>query len=255
MYSPLPTLNTIPPSTTNERRTAVIVGSAVGGVALFLILLAVAFCYKRRQRKEYELVTRKRAKPRSSILAGEDDFDPGEPDLPPMLLRPRGSDTGSLFQEGVWPPPSERSRLADPLMAASRVTLDNIVDSVMGPSNRHGSRPPSRLRGGSGSEIDDDSIYRHGPQASFLSDHQRETSFEALLSQARRRASYSPQDESPQQHTQQISEPSTPNTNSVPRNWLERSPRTPQSVLSPTSPLIDLSPNEVHNPTLTNGEG
>ena len=56
---------------------------------------------------------------------------PSEP--PPRLLRPVASKTGSYFQEAVWPPPGEGSRLVDPLMAASSVDLHSIVDYVMGP--------------------------------------------------------------------------------------------------------------------------
>jgi hypothetical protein len=53
---------------------------------------------------------------------------------PPRLMRARGSETGSVFTEGVWPPPGERSRLVDPLRAASQVSLHDIVDGVMGPA-------------------------------------------------------------------------------------------------------------------------
>ncbi|KAL5501573.1 hypothetical protein ACEPAH_8833 [Sanghuangporus vaninii] len=86
---------------------------------------------------------------------------PSEP--PPRLLRPVASKTGSYFQEAVWPPPDEGSRLADPLMAASNVDLHSIVDEVMGPQGQNRSDPrqlsneassssslpgPARLRGG-----------------------------------------------------------------------------------------------------------
>ena len=53
----------------------------------------------------------------------------------PRLLRSRGSGTGSIFHEGVWPPPGEHSRLVDPLIqASSQVDLSTIVDDVMGPA-------------------------------------------------------------------------------------------------------------------------
>ncbi|OCB84987.1 hypothetical protein A7U60_g7942 [Sanghuangporus baumii] len=86
---------------------------------------------------------------------------PSEP--PPRLLRPVASKTGSYFQEAVWPPPDEGSRLADPLMAASNVDLHSIVNEVMGPQGQNRSDPrqlsneassssslpePARLRGG-----------------------------------------------------------------------------------------------------------
>lgn len=54
----------------------------------------------------------------------------------PHLLRARGSETGSIFHEGVWPPPGEESRLVDPLIKASgHVDLSRIVDDIMGSSN------------------------------------------------------------------------------------------------------------------------
>ncbi|KAG6333794.1 hypothetical protein ID866_5289 [Astraeus odoratus] len=58
----------------------------------------------------------------------------------PTFHQSRRSDTGSLFQEDVWPPPNERSRLVDPLMHGRDIDLSRIVDDVMGPS---ASSPPS----------------------------------------------------------------------------------------------------------------
>lgn len=56
------------------------------------------------------------------------------PSPSPYLLGVRATSSGSIFQEqGVWPPPSEQSRLIDPLVAPSeQVELGNIVDNVMG---------------------------------------------------------------------------------------------------------------------------
>jgi hypothetical protein len=55
------------------------------------------------------------------------------------LMRARGSETGSMFHEGVWPPPGEGATLVDPILrSSSEVDLTGIVDSVMGPS-REGS--------------------------------------------------------------------------------------------------------------------
>ena len=48
-----------------------------------------------------------------------------------MLLRARGAETGSIFHEGVWPPPGEPSRLEDPIMAGSHVDLTAAVTNVM----------------------------------------------------------------------------------------------------------------------------
>lgn len=48
-------------------------------------------------------------------------------------------ESGSIFHEGVWPPPSERSRLEDPILAGSNVDLHSIVDDVMGANvDNHG---------------------------------------------------------------------------------------------------------------------
>jgi hypothetical protein len=56
---------------------------------------------------------------------------------PPILLRARGSETGSIFHEDVWPPPAETSRLVDPIVqASSQVDLGSIVDDIMGPADR-----------------------------------------------------------------------------------------------------------------------
>lgn len=47
----------------------------------------------------------------------------------PRLLRPRGSSTGSLFRENVWPPPQEAFH--DPIMTPH--DLESTVSLVMGP--------------------------------------------------------------------------------------------------------------------------
>ena len=47
----------------------------------------------------------------------------------PRLLRPRGSSTGSLFRENVWPPPQEAFH--DPIMTPH--DLGSTVSLVMGP--------------------------------------------------------------------------------------------------------------------------
>jgi hypothetical protein len=54
------------------------------------------------------------------------------------LMRARGSETGSMFHEGVWPPPGDGAQLVDPILrSSSEVDLAGIVDSVMG--SREGS--------------------------------------------------------------------------------------------------------------------
>ena len=53
---------------------------------------------------------------------------------PPRLLRARASESGSIFQEAVWPPPA--SLLMDPLTSPSqRVDLARVVTDVMGPQD------------------------------------------------------------------------------------------------------------------------
>lgn len=53
---------------------------------------------------------------------------------PGVMLNARGSQTGSIFQEAVWPPPTSE-KLVDPMvLGSSKVDLGSIVDDVMGPS-------------------------------------------------------------------------------------------------------------------------
>ena len=60
-------------------------------------------------------------------------WDEGSPrvtiESSPRLLRPRGSSTGSLFRENVWPPPQEAFH--DPIMTPH--DLGSTVSLVMGP--------------------------------------------------------------------------------------------------------------------------
>ena len=59
----------------------------------------------------------------------------------PHVLGLRASESGSIFREGVWPPPGEGSRFIDPLVSGSNsIDLGRIVGDVMGPS---GSALPS----------------------------------------------------------------------------------------------------------------
>jgi hypothetical protein len=56
---------------------------------------------------------------------------PSSTSSPPRLLRARASESGSIFQESVWPPPSG---LIDPLTSPSQnVDLGRIVTDIMGP--------------------------------------------------------------------------------------------------------------------------
>jgi hypothetical protein len=64
-------------------------------------------------------------------------------------MRARGSETGSMFHEGVWPPPGEGATIVDPILrSSSHVDLTGIVDSVMGPSREHS--PTHGFDGGGG---------------------------------------------------------------------------------------------------------
>lgn len=70
----------------------------------------------------------------------------------PRLLRARGSNTGSLFHENVWPPPSEV--MQDPLLTAndlgSSISLVTgiPIDTSEEPQQRSNSNSPSRPNSG-----------------------------------------------------------------------------------------------------------
>ncbi|KAF6756237.1 hypothetical protein DFP72DRAFT_295726 [Ephemerocybe angulata] len=137
-------------------RTALIAGLTSGLVVLLLLLLGAAFAYRRhRRRRQLELLAaaeeKKVPKEQSGLLAGEgfdDDFDdadggvimrPHADNNPPRsqsptmsILKTRASETGSIFREDVWPPPTDE--LVDPITrGSSRVDLGRVVDDVMGP--------------------------------------------------------------------------------------------------------------------------
>ena len=100
------------------------------------------FLYFRRRSRLKKISLEHRSLPttRSALLDDEDAFDLAgcRTSAGPQLLPLRGLQTGSIFHEGVWPPPSDRSRLEDPLLAGSAVNLHSIVDDVMGGDDRHG---------------------------------------------------------------------------------------------------------------------
>ncbi|KDQ51200.1 hypothetical protein JAAARDRAFT_534780 [Jaapia argillacea MUCL 33604] len=142
---------------TSGTRNAIIIGATIAGVIVLSLFTGLFIFYKRHQYKKLFFFNRNQPKRRSQLLAGEDMDD--EPpmrytdyagsgksnDSSPSLMRHR-ADTGSIFHEGVWPPPGAPSRFVDPLLSgSSRVELTGIVDGVMGPS-ADGS--PSRIRGG-----------------------------------------------------------------------------------------------------------
>ncbi|KIJ64195.1 hypothetical protein HYDPIDRAFT_167947 [Hydnomerulius pinastri MD-312] len=138
-----------------------------GAAVLIIIVLSIAFYSRRKHFKRLKFLDaitsrRKQAHSRAMLLAGEDlddvdlarpppgrysDYEtPWDGSSPPgsqrslMGAAPRPpthrstpSDTGSAFREDVWPPPSETSRLMDPLARGADVDLSRIVDDVMGP--------------------------------------------------------------------------------------------------------------------------
>jgi len=180
-----------------SERTAVIAGSIAGGVAFIILVVAIILFYRRHQNKKKGFFPTSEPKPRTMLLAGEDLEDdygysrqtsnaptplsssvrrvesPIPTNIPrsssvdqsPRLLRPRASDTGSIFHEGgIWPPPSDGSRLVDPILAGSNINLSTVIDDVMGYSaGQHnfasGSNSVLRPRGGSG---DTATIYSEG---------------------------------------------------------------------------------------------
>ncbi|KAF5326004.1 hypothetical protein D9611_000521 [Ephemerocybe angulata] len=137
-------------------RTALIAGLTSGLVVLLMLLLGAAFAYRRHRRRRHletpaAAEETKVPKEQSGLLAGEgfdDDFDdadggvimrPHADNNPPRsqsptmsILKTRASETGSIFREDVWPPPTDE--LVDPITrGSSRVDLGRVVDDVMGP--------------------------------------------------------------------------------------------------------------------------
>jgi len=192
-YSLLPQSYVLIPTTigdpdsgmSSSEKTAVIAGSVAGGVAFAILVAAIILFYRRHQNKKKGFFPSSEPKPRTMLLAGEDlDDDYGysrqssnaptplpssfprtespvnnfprsnSADHTPRLLRPRASDTGSIFHEGgIWPPPSDSSRLVDPILAGSHINLSNIIDDVMGntvgqQNNASGSNTAIRSRSG-----------------------------------------------------------------------------------------------------------
>ena len=188
----------------SSERTAIIAGSVAGGVAFILLVAAIIMFYRRHQHKKKGFFPAYEPKPRTMLLAGEDlDDEYGYSrqtsnapttiassvrriespvnnlprsisiDHSPRLLRPRASDTGSIFHEGgIWPPPSG---LVDPILAGSNINLSNIVNDVMGSFAGQQNDAVIRPRGGNPSVNDDTStihsegsIYSTDPQAFAL---------------------------------------------------------------------------------------
>ncbi|EMD31377.1 hypothetical protein CERSUDRAFT_119767 [Gelatoporia subvermispora B] len=158
----------------------------------------------------------------------------------PHLFPLRASESGSIFREAVWPPPSEASRLVDPLVAgSSQVDLGRIVDDVMGPhsTSSRGSRARPLVAHPAAT------FARSGREASYTSGesspsamHSRTTSHTALL-QDHQQQEHQDNPESPIEAVPRPlfvtnMGPTSPDTTSpgsppTPRNWLEREPRLP----------------------------
>ncbi|KAF8548162.1 hypothetical protein OG21DRAFT_1501173 [Imleria badia] len=134
----------------SSQRTAIIAGSAAGGTALLILILTLAFCARRKQFKRLDFIhaltlKRKQERSRATLLDGDDldlahrprgyiDYDsPWDARMPARgTSTTRWSETGSAFREDVWPPPTEDTRLMDPL-ATLDLDLGRIVNDVMGP--------------------------------------------------------------------------------------------------------------------------
>ena len=259
---------------------------------MFLLLLAaIILFYRRHQSKKKGFFPASEPKPRTMLLSGEELDDeyaysrqvsnPPTPvpssvrrvespvnylprhlgnDHSPRLLRPRASDTGSIFhEEGIWPPPSDSSRLVDPILAGSHINLSNIVHEVMGSSVGQkniasGSDTVIRPRGGNRSVSGDtatvrsvDSVYSTDlpafvPYHEFEQDHSRHMSAnseaplippEPLYLASSHNSGSSPSILPPGVEPSKSS--TSVNNPHGARSWLDRSPR--KMTSSPTNPF------------------
>ncbi|PVF95622.1 hypothetical protein CPB86DRAFT_763690 [Serendipita vermifera] len=138
-------LNTSDGSLSHSQRTGVIAGAAVGGMLVLIALLGAVFYFRRaRQARQRMLMEeeKQRRQPRRLLEDEADDFDltapmtqwdgtsltTGSSASAPRLLRARGSQTGSLFHENVWPPPTEV--MQDPLVTSH--DLGSSISLAMG---------------------------------------------------------------------------------------------------------------------------
>ncbi|KAI0299636.1 hypothetical protein B0F90DRAFT_1818003 [Multifurca ochricompacta] len=295
-------------------RTSVIAGSAIGGLALFIIGLTTLFVLRRRvQQQQYWALTHKRLPSRATFLAGEDmdlpqpsppfaysdNDDPfatgsssryisavgsrasssyppsvhvrsSSPSSPPRLLRVRASESGSIFHESVWPPPSTGSQLIDPLTSPSQsVELGRIVDDVMGPSRAASMRETSMTGTGVGTDAtdddddDDDDDDRSGGGGSGRLSHARHGSYASetgpLLGNARDGGVPSPltltlanPDETPLPSPQSVySSESTQEQQEMSTSTLthpQTSPSPQRQTWTPTPPPLPTSPQPQPQP-------
>jgi hypothetical protein len=143
-------LNTSDSPLTDSQRTGVIAGSVGGGLVALLALLALIFFIRRRRqsRDRNRVMEEKARRPPRHLLEAEADDYQDESFVPPTsqwdgmslnngsgsvvsaprLLRARGSKTGSLFHENVWPPPNEV--MQDPLLTSE--DLGSSISLVTG---------------------------------------------------------------------------------------------------------------------------
>jgi hypothetical protein len=136
---------------------------------------------------------------------------------PPLLFRARASESGSIFQESVWPPPSAASQLTDPLTSASHaVDLGSIVNAVMGPAGASsdessGNRHAPLFREGSGTS-------ETGPLLATVAAAAAAGDYEPELDPVPALALTNPDPTSP------LSPLEPPHTPTRPPQWLSRSP-------------------------------
>lgn len=133
-----------------SQRTGVIAGTVGGALFVLLVALALIFCILRRRksRARNAMMREQSRRPARHLLEAEADDYRNESFIPPMsqwdalslttgtgsivsapkLLRARGSKTGSLFHENVWPPPTEA--IQDPLL--THQDLGSSISLAMG---------------------------------------------------------------------------------------------------------------------------
>ena len=167
---------------------------------------------------------------------------PSSPFLPPRLLRARASESGSIFQESVWPPPAA---LMDPLTSPSQsVNLARIVTDVMGPPDADPLLllPPGSLRDRGQEQEQEQGVLE--PEGEGEGERPS-----AMIPSSSPLALTNPDDLSPRSDLQSPSPPSTPpplererepSTPSTPPPWLSRplnpSPRSSPLLLQRSSP-------------------
>ena len=166
---------------------------------------------------------------------------PSSPFLPPRLLRARASESGSIFQESVWPPPAA---LMVPSHHPQSVNLARIVTDVMGPPDADPLLllPPGSLRDRGQEQEQEQGVLE--PEGEGEGERPS-----AMIPSSSPLALTNPDDLSPRSDLQSPSPPSTPpplererepSTPSTPPPWLSRplnpSPRSSPLLLQRSSP-------------------